>query len=299
MKKNIVIVFGGALLVAFLVTMAVQMSLSGNTAPAPQVQQEARVEILVATKDLSMGRELKSGDLRWQSWPKATVFSGAVVRANDENAIDALSGRLRRNVSEGEPVLRNALLQESKGNFVAASLDPGMRAVAIKVSAESMVGGFLDPGDFVDVILTYKETIRTETDEDPRVKKLIELNLNKFATETILERVRVLAIDQKAKRPEDESKIKVGKTVTLGVDARGAEKLALAGQLGELTLSLRGIGDENVAEFRPPAITDARLTSIGDELFQKAQELKNQKGLGSRNTLRIYNGNAMSSVSVQ
>lgn len=298
MNKNILIVFGGALLVAFIVTLVVQLSLGGKKQEGGEVQQEARVEVLVAAKDLTMGTELAGSDLRWQSWPKASVFAGAVMRQNTQEPLEALSGRLRRDIAEGEPVLRSALVAESKGNFVAASLQPGMRAVAIKVSAESMVGGFLDPGDFVDVILTYKETIRTDKDEDPRVQKLIELNLDKFAAETILENVRVLAVDQKAKRP-DEDKIKVGKTVTLAVDRRAAEKLALAGQLGELTLSLRGIGDEAVSDEDLPTITDARLTSIGDELYRESQKLRQARGGSVSGQLKIYNGEALQAVTVR
>lgn len=298
MNKTIFIVFGGALFVAFVVAFAVQLSLGGKKQEPVQIQQEARAEVLVATKDLAIGRELSAGDLRWQSWPKATLFSGAIIRKDGEDAASALEGRLRRDIAKGEPILRSALVSESKGNFVAASLNPGMRAVAIKVSAESMVGGFLEPGDFVDVILTYKETIRTETDEDPRIQKLIELNLDKYATETILENVRVLAIDQTAKRP-NEGKIRVGKTVTLAVDRRAAEKLALAGQLGDLTLSLRGIGDVSEAEEKWPTITDARLTSIGDELFRESQKMRNTDSVTTKNTLRIYSGNAVNAISVR
>lgn len=298
MNKNIIIVFGGALVVAFLVALAVQLSLGSKKQAPVQIQQEARVEVLVATKNLSIGHEIGDDDIRWQSWPKGTVFIGAVVRKESEETTEALSGRLRRDVAEGEPVLRSALIAESKGNFVAASLKPGMRAVAIKVSAESMVGGFLEPGDYVDVIMTYKETIRTETGEDPRVKKLIELNLDKLAAETILQKVRVLAVDQKAKRPE-EDKITVAKTVTLAVDVRSAEKLALAGQLGNLTLSLRGIGDNQTAEEKWPTITDARLTSIGDEIFKETQKIKNGAGVVSNNKLKIYSGGAMNIISVR
>lgn len=298
MKKSIFIVLGGAVFVAFVAAFAVQISLGSSKAAPVKIEQEARVDVLVAAKDLQIGQELGSLSLRWQSWPKATVFKGAIVRQDNEQPLDVIEGRLRRDIAAGEPVLKSALVGQSKGNFVAASLDPGMRAVAIRVSAESMVGGFLEPGDFVDVILTYKQKIRTESDEDPRIKKLIELNLDQYATETILENVRVLAIDQKAKRP-DEGKIRVGKTVTLAVEARAAEKLALAGQLGDLTLSLRAVGDNAVADASLPTITDARLTSIGDELFQKSRDILQSEGMGSKNTLKIYSGAQMRAVSVR
>ncbi len=285
MNKNILIVLGGAVAVAFVVAMLVQVTLGGKK--EPQVVEEAKLEVLVATKNLSIGRELKEGDLRWQSWPKGSVFSGAIIRKDNKKSSEVLQGRLRRDVTEGEPVLRSALLAESKGNFVAASLDPGMRAVAIKVSAESMVGGFIGPGDHVDVILTYKEKIDND-DDDPRVQDLINRNLSKVATETILQNIMILAIDQTATRPDDD-KIKVAKTVSVAVDIYAAEKLALATEMGELTLALRGIGDDKVITEKWPTITDARLTSIYDEVSAEYENFKKDSGLNT-NIVRIYNG---------
>jgi pilus assembly protein CpaB len=290
MNKNILIVLGGAVAVALLVAVLVQVSLGGGD----KESNEERMMVLVASKDLGIGRELQEGDLRWQSWPKGSVFAGAVIQGEDEKEPhEVLTGRLRRDVAEGEPVLKTALLGESKGNFVAASLEPGMRAVAVKTAAQNMVAGFLGPGDFVDVILTYRETIRT-TDKDPRVQAMIELNLDKTATETILQNVRVLAIDQSATRPEDE-KVKVGKTVTLAVTAQDAERLALAVELGEITLALRGIGDDKVVVKEWPTISDARLTKIGDEIFSEYEKLKKESGHNS-NTVRVYNGDQAQNV---
>lgn len=296
MNKNVLIVLGGAVAVALLVAVLVQVSLGGKK-DVP-VAQEAKVEVLVASKDLGIGRELQADDLRWQEWPKSSVFPGAVVRVENKKPEEALTGRLARNIAKGEPVMTNALVGEAKGNFVAASLEPGMRAVAIEVSASSMVGGFIGPGDYVDVILTYKETIKADDgDEDPRVKTMIQLNLDKMATETILQNVKVLAVDQMAQRPEEE-KIKVGKTVTLAVGAQDAEKLSLSSQLGEVTLALRGIGDDLIVEKKWPTISDARLTSVGDEIFTEYQKMKKDAGINP-NIVRIYSGAQVQSVPAQ
>lgn len=284
------IVLGGAVAVALVVALLVQVSLGGKKQPS--VQQEAKVEVLVASKNLRMGQELAAGDMRWQSWPQGSVFPGAVVREDAQNADEVFEGRLARNVAEGEPLIRTALVRESKGNFVAASLEPGERAVAIEVSASSMVGGFIGPGDFVDVILTYKETIRTE-DNDPRVQSMIELNLDRMATETILQNVKVLAVDQSAMRGEEEN-IKVGKTVTLAVGIQEAERLALAAELGDLLLSLRGVGDNQFVEKQWPTISDARLTNVADEIFEEYKKIK--KTGASSNNVRIYSGEQVTST---
>lgn len=292
MNKNILIVLGGAVAVSLLVAVLVQVSLGGKK-KEPTIQ-EAKVEILVADHDLGIGQELKGADVRWQEWPKSSVFPGAIIRDGDKKADEMLKGRLARAISKGEPMMQNAILGEAKGNFVAASLEPGMRAVAIEVSASSTVGGFIGPGDVVDVILTYKETIKSE-DEDPRVQTMLELNLDKMATETILQKVKVLAVDQMAERAPEEEKIKVGKTVTLAVSAQDAEKLFLASQLGELTLALRGVGDDAIVEKSWPTISDARLTSVADEIFTEYDKIKKDTGINP-NIVRIYNGNQVQVV---
>lgn len=286
MNKNVIIVLGGALVVAIVVALLVQITLGGKK---PAVQ-EARVEVLVAAKDLGIGRELKEGDIIWQAWPEALLVGGAIVRQKDQKPLDAMKGRLARNVGKGELMMSGALLGESKGNFVAASLDPGMRAVAISVKAASMVGGFIGPGDYVDVIMTYKMSIDS-LDDDPRVQSMIDRNINKMATETILQNVKVLAVDQAAKRPEDE-KVKVGKTVTLALTAVDSEKISLADSIGELTLSLRGVGDNKIVERNWDIVSDARLITIDDDVF--TEYLKMKKGAGiSSDSVRIYNGSSV------
>jgi len=291
MNKNILIVLGGAVLVAVLVAMLVQVTLGGKKEAA--ALQEAKVEVLVASKDLVIGRELSEGDMRWQEWPKSSVFPGAVLRQDEQKPEEALEGRLGRDIAKGEPVMRSAMLGQVKGNLVAATLEPGQRAIAIEVSASTMVGGFIGPGDFVDVILTYKESIRTE-DDNPQIAQMIELNLDKMATETILQNVKVLAVDQLAERPEDD-KIKVGKTVTLAVGAQDAERLSLASQLGELTMVLRAVGDDVLIEKKWPTISDARLTSMGDEVYAEYEKMKKDAGI-NRNIVRIYSGEQVTAI---
>lgn len=292
MNKNVLIVLGGAVLVAVLVAALVQVSLGGKK----NAVQEAKVEVLVASRNLGIGTELKPDSVKWQAWPKDSVFPGAIIREGQADAAKAITGRVARDIAAGEPVMKTALLGSAKGNFVAASLEPGMRAVAIEVSASSMVGGFLGPGDYVDVMLTYKESIKTEND-DPSVKAMIDMNLDKLATETILHNVKVLAVDQTAKRPEDD-KVKVGKTVTLAVSVQDAEKLALATDMGTLTLALRAVGDDKVVEKTWPTTSDARLITVDNEIFTEFKKLEKDTGINA-NIVRIYRGSAFDQVPVK
>ncbi len=280
MNKNIIVVLGGAVLAAVLVAMLVQVTLGGKKTPVNN-----GVEVLVAAKELRKGTELKKGDLEWKKWPEEAVFKGTIVRKKNKKADEVLKGRLDRSFSEGEAVVRSAIIS-GKGNVVVARLDPGERAVSIKVNAAAMVAGFIAPGSHVDVILTYKKRV-VIGDDSPVVDELVKRNLDKIASETILENVRVLAVDQKAERGSDD-KIKVGKTVTLAVSIRDAEKLALAHKMGDITLAMRGVGDEAVNE-EAPAVTDARISTIDDEIYAEYKRMKEKSDISSAD-IKIYNG---------
>lgn len=295
MNKNVMIVLVGAVVVAVLMAVMVQMMLGGQKKAAP-VKEEPRAEILVAAKNIGIGAELKPGDLKWQTWPKASLFAGAVVRKEAQPAEEALSGRLRRDVSAGEPMMASYLLGQSKGNMVAASLEPGQRAVSISVSANTMVAGFVAPGDYVDVVLTYQQSLSVDGD-DPLLRELVREGLNRTAVETILENVKVLAVDQMVQRPE-ENKIKVGKTVTLALNVEQSERVILAGRMGLLTLVLRGVGDDAVVKRDWPITSDARLVNADDEILEKYKRLKNEAGIQSNN-VRIYSGGAVQVVPTQ
>lgn len=297
MNRNLIIVLAGGFLIAILVAMLVQAGLNSNKETPVTVKEEPRVQIIVASKTLSIGAELSDENMKWQDWPENAVFPGAVVKKDaDSKPSDLVQGRVRRNLAEGEPVVEAALVKNNNGSFLAAALAEGKRAVAIKVDAQSTAGGFIGPGDYADIILTYRQNIRYEGDDNPAIDDMIELNIDKLATETILQNVKILAVDQATKRDEEKGP-RVGKTVTLEVDMRQAEILALANEVGDLSLSLRRLGDDKFYERSYPVTTDERVTSIRDEIYKEAYQLENTTGQNA-NIVRIYNGYVMEQVSV-
>ncbi len=294
MNKNIMIVLGGAVLAAVLVAFLVQVTLGGKKGPSKA--PDNAVQVLVAAVDLKKGHELEDGDMMWKAWSEDALFQGAIIRKDDQEADEALSGRLERGFFKGEALVKRAILKETKTNYVVARLQAGERAVSIKVSAEDMVAGFITPGSYVDVILTYKHRVTVGNDDVPQIQNMLQMNLDKLATETILQNVRVLAIDQKAETDTDD-KIKVGKTVTLAVSSRDAEALALASEMGTLTLAMRGVGDDTPNEV-VEALTDARLTKIDNEIHDEYIRLKEDTGV-STTTVRIYSGAKVDTVPVR
>ncbi len=295
MNKNVVIVLAGGLVVAVLVALLVQATLSGSQKKQAKAEKAPTVMIAVASKPIKMGETVTATNAKWQTWPQNAVFESAIVREGGKSVADSASGKVLRNVAAGEPILKQVLVPKDSPNFLAASLSPGTKAVAIAVTATSMAGGFITPGDHVDVILTYTGRIENP-DGDPLIDRVLKENFNHFATETILQDIKVLAVDQRIGNSED-GKIKVGKTVTVQVDQRGAEKLVLAKKLGDLSLALRPLGDESKTSLTPMT-TDERLTSIRDDVQAEVnRERKNGSGQ-TGNNVRIYSGNAVQQVRV-
>jgi pilus assembly protein CpaB len=291
MNRQTLSILSGGFFAALLVAVLMQ-SLLGGSAKPEILNEEPKSQVLVATKTLKIGDTLATDDMQWQEWPESSLFSGAITKNSleDPEAELPLSGRLRRNVEKGEPLLKAALVKEEKGNFVAATLGAGMRAMAIKVKAESSVGGFVTPGDRVDVIMTYD--IRLPSDE--RVRDAAMSVVSKKAAQTVLENIRVVAVDQEAKEIEETS---VARTITLEVDPIQSEKLALANAMGTLSLTLRKLGDEVTRQTNdtiPEATTDVRVSNVVQEL------LGNENSSGSQSRMvRIYNGSEAEDILVK
>lgn len=278
MNKNVLIVLGGGFVIALLVALIVQASFGKKT---------ELVEIAVAARPLPIGTELTPDNIKWKGVPEDAVFEGSIRRVGNKPVSQLVKGRLRRDLAANEPVLMSALIANGQGNVLAASMKSGMRAVAIKVSAESMVGGFINPGDRVDVILTYQ--VSSEGIDSENVENPVERN----ATETVLENIKVLAIDQTARKDDD--KAKVGRTVTLEVDQRGAEKLALTTEMGDLSLSLRAMGDTEISSGKKRRMTtDVEVSSV----LQEINRNKRRSG-GSSNIVRIYSGDTVENITVR
>ena len=223
-------------------------------APAAPVVERPMTEVLIAKRDLPPGTVLVEEDMAWQAWPKDSmnelfVTKETTFNADNENGVakvaataaeaakDAMTGPapgmagllgavVREAILAGEPMTARKLVRPGTAGIMAITLDPGMRAMAVPLSAESAAGGFILPGDHVDVVQSR------EVENAGGAKR--------FVSGTVMRNVKVLAIDQATGA---EGAAVVGATATLQVDARQAEVLVLAKSQGSLTLVLRSYAD--------------------------------------------------------
>jgi len=200
--------------------------------PAPPVAQLETVDVLIANADIGLGSTVTAQDLRWQTWPAAAASANFIRKSDRPDAINQLAGSITRaTFFAGEPIREAKLIRAKGSGYMAAILPGGMRAVSTEISPETGVGGFILPNDHVDVILSRR---------DKEAEKAAGVEIH--TSEIILSNVRVLAIDQTVEEKSGQ-RVVVGKTATLELTPRQVETLALARQMGTLSLALRSLVD--------------------------------------------------------
>jgi pilus assembly protein CpaB len=260
-------------------------------AAAPAAVEKPTAQVLVAKRDLRVGAKLVAEDMTWQAWPQDSLNAAFIVNqappkptnetaraasaavniakvavGSQEPALLALVGAVvREPILANEPMTDRKLVRAGNAGIMAISLEPGMRAMAVPLSAESAAGGFILPGDHVDVVMTHQL-------EGAGGGK-------RFTSDTVLKNVRVLAIDQTTVTPKGGSAV-VGATATLELSSKQSEVLALSKAQGDLTLVLRSYADAS-----GPAVTVAQGDS--DAAFRAAVVRVYKNGSASGSTTEV------------
>lgn len=258
-------------------------------AAAAPAAPEPTTQVLVAKRDLPVGSRLVAEDMTWQAWPQDSLNTAFIVNTTgptpqtegervaktavglakvaagaQEPALVALVGSVvREPILANEPMTERKVVRAGAAGVLAVTLEAGMRAMAVPLSAESAAGGFILPGDHVDVVMTH------EISGDGGAKR--------FASETVLKNVRVLAIDQTTVTPKDGSTV-VGATATLELNSKQSEVLALSKAQGALTLVLRSYADAG-----GPAVTVAQ----NDGAFRAATVKVYKNGTASGSSTEV------------
>lgn len=205
-----------------------------------ETREVSSTKVLVARRDLEVGDLITVDDMEWTDWPEKNVVDGYRTEADYPDAIEDLAGSIVRvPMFDREPVLPRKLVLKGDTGTMAALLTPGMRAISVEISEESASGGFILPNDRVDVILTHEVQVQTQN-----------AIVDRPATTTILQNVRVLAIDQVFRNDEEEGAVQIGSTATLEVNSKEAELIALSQRMGTISLSLRPWSDVSESESR-------------------------------------------------
>jgi len=246
-----------------LILFVVALTLAGGTAmlvrsflaQRPEVEAEALAKpaapqrsVLVARGAISRGQILKPQDFSWQVWPEGGIDKSYILSGT--RTPESLAGWVARDpFAAGEPINDAKMVSPGSRGFLAAVLGPGMRAVSVPVTATSGISGFVFPGDQVDILITHQLTGANNNEARHQ------------AAETVLHDVRVIGIDQKLDSKTGEAL--VAHTATLEVTPKQSEVIAVAAEMGKLSLSLRSLAtpsDEKTLADASAADTQATYT---------------------------------------
>lgn len=260
MDRKKLLLLLGALIVAIGTALGARSMFAGAATPTAEaaVAKPEGPKVLVAKRALPVGTIITADAIGYQLWPNEMVQDAYFVdgEANMEKLLGTV---VRYQITAGEPVTQGSLVSPGDRGFLAAALGPGMRAITVPVSAKTGVGGFVFPGDRVDLMLT--SSLQGDGGGD-QLK----------TTETILSNLRVLATDQSTETSTSEdgkTVVTQFRTVTLEVTPRIAEKISVAQTLGTLSLSLRSIADNQTDLDRALA---AGTVDVPDNASKETEE---------------------------
>ncbi|MCA9249285.1 MAG: Flp pilus assembly protein CpaB, partial [Planctomycetales bacterium] len=240
----------GCGLVASIGISQVMDKRSKQTGPAaPETES-----IYVALSDINLGDTISAEMLELQDWPKDKIQPGAV------REIDEVVGRKpRTKIYQGDPILEAKLVSADAPDAPSEQIPPGYRTFAVKVTEEAGTAGLARAGDRVDVQLFVKKDERK--------------NIPETKVHTILENVRVFAVDQVFRRgTEQEEGGMIAKTITLVITPRESSMLNLAAGVGDIRLVLRNPDDELASEESEVTMEDLFANSSkADESAERGE----------------------------
>jgi pilus assembly protein CpaB len=240
---------GTALLVR---SFLAQRTVEAEATPLARPEAPQR-SVLVARGAIARGQILKAQDFSWQVWPEGGIDKNYIL--SGARTAENFAGWVARDpFAAGEPISEAKIVSPGSRGFLAAVLGPGMRAVSVPVTATSGISGFVFPGDQVDILITHQ---LTGGDAQHR------------AAETVLHDVRVIGIDQKLDTKNSEAL--VAHTATLEVTPKQSEMIAVAAEIGKLSLSLRSlampsdekhVADANAADAQATYTMDSEVSPL-------------------------------------
>ncbi|MEM9013837.1 MAG: Flp pilus assembly protein CpaB [Pseudomonadota bacterium] len=217
----------GVALVAGVAAFFLMMNNGPSDAPVQIVEpvKEETVRVLVSGRDMQRGERVAIDDTNWITWPKAALQPHFITDETPERREEIENAVVRSLIVAGEPFVDAKIVKAGSSGLMAAILSPGMRAVTMRVSAETSSGGFILPGDRVDIHYT-------EASEDSgNTTKIFPIQSN----------VRVLAVDTIFSENPETPNIN-GSNVTMEMTPDDAEYFMIArNSKGKLQLTLRSI----------------------------------------------------------
>lgn len=254
-KSRALIMIVCAVLLAAAAIFLTKSWIQNQVQPGSGVENTSQIEttkVVVASTRLTNGNKLQKVHLSVVDWPVSIVPEDSFatieeILGNDDQTEERI---VLRSIEVNEPILKSRITGFGGRASLSALIAPGMRASTIRVNDVNGVGGFVLPGDHVDVMFTRNSDIGNASGSNNRKKNL--------QTDVLLQNMKVLAIDQDSNEARD--KPSVSKSITLEVTPTQAQKLTLAMQMGKLSLALRNVNTVDAEAVRSIRARDLGFT---------------------------------------
>ena len=223
--------------------------------------------VLVAAQDIPLGGAITADNVTIRSVATADKHPLAFTEKTKNDAIGQVA---LEPLSSGQQVLSSEITKDKAQVGLSALIPPGHRAIGITVSEVTTGGGFIMPGDYVDVIGTFQVNAPAPA-SDVLVESKQDSGSKHYVAVTILQNVKVLAIGQTAEQPQQtqstgdaknlqpSSNQAQAKSVTLALTPDEAQRVFLDEEIGTLRLSERPLGDTSPVQLPP---TDNSLQQL-------------------------------------
>lgn len=252
LRRQSLIALGIALVLGLLAVYFANIFLSRSERRA-EVASAGTMKVAVAAVPLDYGVEITPEKVRFVDFPTTSIPPGSFRSFNELLPLGKKRVALRP-MQVNEPILASKLSGEGQSASIAALLPDGMRAAAVRINDVSGVAGFVQPNDSVDVLITRDVPGSQRGDQ---------------VTDVLLQNVRVIAIDQNAKDANGQPVL--ARTATLELTPVDSQKVALAQQVGSLSLVLRKPGEEqNNPMVGTVSLSDLRYSLYGGARFTPA-----------------------------
>ena len=241
----ILLVAAGAAIGAVFLVRSMQTPAAAVAAPVPEAAEPVKIptkQVLVANNTIPIGKFVSLDDLKWQEWPADAQTDSFIDHEKEPEALEKMVGAVARiDLAAGEPVTPGKLVHPGSSGFMSVMLTPGMRAVSVEIEAETAAGGFIQPNDRVDVIVTREVERKNNNSNGIGIR-----------SDMILSNIRVLAIDQIYGPPPAEAEGEtqsgqgaaiIGSRATLELTERDSTLLNTARKAGDISLTLRSVAD--------------------------------------------------------
>jgi pilus assembly protein CpaB len=260
---------------------------------------EPKEHILAATMPLAAGTLLRAQDVTWHAVSETepdqiarptAIALEAKPELDDETRASVYGAVLRQALAAGEPIRLGVFVKPGAREFLQVVLSPGDRAIAIPVTTGGASTGLLSPGDRVDVILTQNFSKNdTANNEELRHTALTRRSVS----ETVVENLRVLAIDALDNKPATATNGGFGRTVTLEVTPEQVERINVATELGKLTVALRSVTGPTTLAAVSPTVKPTWAGDVSPALSGAVQE---KPSALSRAPVQVFHGRTTETV---